>query len=154
MLDRSKVVLSAGAMISGIFAAMLSGLLEQSSAGGMLGAKSFGFPWAWRTDIVQSPAQSIVQFDSLAADIAFWSITIFILLLLAERFALKRPNSLLYSKRFVYSAALLMPMGLLMGFIHELGHALAGTTLGGTLFYLQVGFVELYPKLTITSQFN
>ena len=154
MLDRSKLVLSAGAIVSGVFAAMLSGLFEQSSKGDMLGAKNFGYPWTWRSNIVQSSTQNIVRFDNLAADIAFWSIIIFIVFLLAERFALKRPNSLLSNKRFVYSAALLMPMGLLIGLIHELGHALAGTALGGTIAYLQVGFVELYPKLTIASQFK
>jgi len=154
MLDKSKLLLLVGAMVSGVFAAMLSGLFEQSSKGGMLGAKNFGYPWIWRSNIVQSSTQNIVRFDNLAADIAFWSIIIFILFLLAERFALKRPNSLLSNKRFVYSAALLMPMGLLIGLIHELGHALAGTTLGGTLAYIQVGFFELYPKLTIASQFK
>ena len=154
MLDRSKLVLSAGAIVSGVFAAMLSGLFEQSSKSGMLGAKNFGYPWIWRSNIVQSSTQNILRFDNLAADIAFWSIIIFILFLLPERFALKRPNSLLSNKRFVYSAALLMPMGLLIGLIHELGHALAGTALGGTIAYLQVGFVELYPKLTIASQFK
>jgi hypothetical protein len=154
MLDKSKLVLSAGAMVSGMFAAMLSGLFEQSSKGGMLGAKNFGYPWIWRSNIVQSSTQNILRFDNLAADIAFWSIIIFIVFLLAERFALKRSNSLLSNKRFVYSAAFLMPMGLLIGLIHELGHALAGTALGGTIAYLQVGFVELYPKLTIASQFK
>jgi hypothetical protein len=153
MLDRSKLVLSTGAIVSGVFAALLSGLFEQTQ-GGMLGAKNFGYPWIWRSNIVQSSTQNILRFDNLAADIAFWSIIIFILFLLAERFALKRPNSLLSNKRFVYSAALLMPMGLLIGLIHELGHALAGTALGGTLSYLQLGFVELYPKLTIASQFK
>ena len=154
MLDKSKLLLSAWAMVSGVFAALLSGLFEQSSKGGMLGAKNFGYPWIWRSNIVQSSTQNIVRFDNLAADIAFWSIIIFIVFLLAERFALKRSNSLLSNRRFVYSAALLMPMGLLIGLIHELGHVLAGTALGGTIAYLQVGFVELYPKLTIASQFK
>ena len=154
MLDKSKLLLSAWAMVSGVFAALLSGLFEQSSKGGMLGAKNFGYPWIWRSNIVQSSTQNILRFDNLAADIAFWSIIIFIVFLLAERFALKRSNSLLSNKRFVHSAALLMPMGLLIGLIHELGHALAGTALGGTIAYLQVGFVELYPKLTIASQFK
>jgi hypothetical protein len=152
--DKSKLGLSAVAIICGMITAMLSGLFERGSEGGILGAKSFGYPWVWRSIIVQSANESIVRFDNLAADIAFWSITFFIVLLLAERFALKRPDSLLSNKRFVFSAILLMPMGLLMGLIHELGHVFAGTGLGGTLSYFQVGFFELYPKLTIATQFR
>jgi hypothetical protein len=151
---RSKLGLSAVAMVCGMIAAILSGLFENSAEGGMLGAKSFGHPWVWRSNIVQSATESIVRSDNLAADAAFWAITFFIILLLAERFVFKRPDSLLNNKRFVFSAVLLMPMGLLMGLIHELGHFFAGTALGGTLSYIQVGFFELFPKLAIAAQFR
>jgi hypothetical protein len=151
---RSKLGLSAVALVCGVIATMLSGLFENGSEGGMLGAKSFGHPWVWRYNIVQSTTGSIIRFDNLAADMAFWSITFLIALLFVERFVFKRSDSLLNNKRFVFSAVLLMPMGLLMGLIHELGHVLTGTALGGTLSYMQVGFLELYPKLAITSQFK
>jgi hypothetical protein len=153
-LDRSRVMLSAVTMVCGFVVAMLSGLFEHSSEAGMLGAKSFGYPWIWRSNIVQSTTESIIRFGNLAADTAFWSITLFIVLLLVERFALKRADSLLNDKRFAVSAIMLMPMGVLMGLIHELGHFFAGTALGGTLSYFQMGFLELYPKLTIASQFR
>ena len=153
-LDRSKLGLSAAAISCGMIAAMLSGLFENGSEGGMLGAKSFGYPWIWRSNIIQSATASIVRFDNLAADMAFWSIAFFVILLLAERFVLKRPDSLLNNKRFVFSAILLMPMGLLVGLIHELGHVFVGTALGGTLSYFQVGFLELYPEVAIASQFR
>ena len=110
-LDRSKLGLSAAAIICGMVAALLSGLFEHVSAVGVLGAKSFGYPWAWRSNVIQSVTASIVRFDNLAADMAFWSIAFFVILLLAERFVLKRPDSLLNNKRFVFSAVLLVPMG-------------------------------------------
>jgi hypothetical protein len=150
---RSNLWLSAAAIICGMIVAITSGRFEHGSGVGILGAKSFGFPWIWRSDIVQSATESIVRFDNLAADMAFWAIALFIVLLLVERFMFKRSGSLLNDNRFVLSVILLMPMGLLMGLIHELGHFIAGTALGGTLSYFQVGFLELYPKLTIASQF-
>ncbi len=153
-IDRSKVMLSAVAMVCGMFVAVLSGLFEHSSEAGMLGAKSFGYPWIWRSNIVQSATVSIVRFDNLVADMAFWAVALFIVLLFVERFVFKRSGSMLNDKRFVLSAVLLMPMGLLVGLIHELGHVFAGTALGGTLSYFQVGFFELYPKLTIATQFR
>jgi hypothetical protein len=151
---RSNLGLSAMVMVCGMIAAIISGLFERSSEGSMLGAKSFGFPFVWRSNIVQSANESIVRFDNLAADMAFWSITLFIVLLLVERFVFKHSSSLLNDKRFVFSAVLLMPIGLLMGLIHELGHFFVGTALGGTLSYFQVGIFELYPKLTIAAQFR
>jgi hypothetical protein len=83
---RSRLGLSALALLCGMVTALLSGLFENSSEGGMLGAKSFGHPWVWRSNIVQSATESIVRFDNLAADVAFWAITFFIILLLAEGF--------------------------------------------------------------------
>jgi hypothetical protein len=142
------------ALVWGFIVAMLSGIFENGSEGGMVGAKVFGYPWVWRSNIVQSYTESLIRFDNLAADVAFWSISLFIELLIVERFMLKRPNSLLNDKHFVFSAILLIPMGFLIGLIHELGHFFVGTAFGGTLTYFQVGFLELYPELTIASQFR
>lgn len=153
-LVRLNLRLSAVAMLCGTIAAIISGLFEHSTEGGILGAKSFGFPWIWRSNIIQSATESIIRFDNLVADMAFWAITLFISLMLVDRFVFKRSSSLLNNKRFVFSAILLMPMGFLMGLIHELGHIFAGTALGGTLSYFQVGFFELYPKLTVATQFR
>ena len=152
--NKSRLGLLVAAIVCGIIVAVLSGLFENGSGGGILGARSFGYPWVWRSSVVQSTTESFIRFDNLAANIAFWSITSFIVLLLVERFGFKHPNSLLNNNHFVFSAILLMPMGLLMGLIHELGHVFVGTALGGTLSYMQVGFLELYPKLAIAFQFK
>lgn len=151
---KSRLRLLALSMVCGIIVTVLSGLFEHDFEGGMLGAKSFGYPWVWRSNIVQSATASIVRFDNLAADMAFWLITFFVVLLFVERFVFKRPDSLLSNKRFVFSAVLLVPMGFLMGLFHELGHIFVGTAFGGTLSYFQVGFLELYPKIAIASQFS
>jgi len=142
------------AFVFGLFVAVLSGFIEKSSEGVILGAKSFGYPWAWRYSIVQSASESIFRFDNLAADITFWAIALFFVLALIGRHKFKSFDNLVTDKRLVFSAILLVPMGLLMSLFHELGHLLVGTALGGTLSYFQVGFFELYPKLSLVYDFR
>ena len=140
--------------VCGVIVTLLSGLFENSSKGIILGAKSYGYPWIWRSKVVQMTNQNIVRLDNIVADIAFWLIIFFIALIVVERFVFSRSDSLLNSKHFVLSAGLLIPMGVLMGFLHELGHVFAGTALGGTLTFLKVGYFEFYPKLALVSKFE
>jgi len=49
---------------------------------------------------------------------------------------------------------LLIPLGLVMDFVHEAGHAMWGTAVGGRLTYMKIAYLEIYPQLAITSQFQ
>lgn len=150
----SKLKLSAVAMIGGIIVSMLSGFFENVAEGGMIGARGFGYPWTWRHEIIHATTQEIYRFDNLVADIAFWIIVCFIVLILLEKFLFLRSDGFLNNTQFVLTVALLPPLALLMGLIHEVGHAAWGTAIGGTLSYMQVAYFVIYPKLAIASQFQ
>jgi large-conductance mechanosensitive channel len=152
--QRSRLVLSTIAVICGTIFSMLSRLLENAVAGGVIGATGFGYPWAWRFSVFYSATKNIYRFDNLAADIIFWIIICFIVLLVIERIVFSRSDSLLNNKKFFLTLALLAPLGLLAGLIHEVGHVFWGTAIGGTLSYMQVAYFVIYPKLAIVSQFK
>jgi len=151
---RSKLGLSVVAIIGGIIVSMLSCFFENVTEGGMIGARGFGYPWPWRLEIIHVTTQDIYRSDNLAADMAFWSIICFIVLIVIERIMFSRSDSLLNNRKFVLTVALLPPLALLMGLIHEAGHAAFGTAIGGTLGYMQVAYFVVYPKLAIASQFQ
>lgn len=150
----AKLRLPAVAIMSGIIVSMVSGFFENVAQGDMIGARGFGHPWTWRFEIIQAATQTIYRFDNLVADVAFWIIFCFLVLILVEKFLFLRSDSLLNNTNFVLTVALLPPLALLMGFIHEVGHAAWGTAIGGTLSYMQVAYFVVYPKLVIASQFQ
>ncbi len=46
-----------------------------------------------------------------------------------------------------------VPLGFVMDLVHELGHAIWGTTAGGNLNFMQIAYLEIYPRLAMTSRF-
>ena len=154
VFKRSKLVLSIIALICGIIFSMFLGLFESSTNDGAIGATGFGYPWAWRFSVIYSSTQIIFRLDNLAADVIFWSIICFIVLLFVERILFSSSDNLLNNKKFVLTLALLSPLGLLIGLIHEVGHAFWGIALGGTLSYMQIAYFRIYPQLAVVSQFK
>ncbi|MEJ2242069.1 MAG: hypothetical protein P8Y18_08005 [Candidatus Bathyarchaeota archaeon] len=152
--QRSNLVLSTIPIICGIIFSMFSGFFENTTNDGVIGATGYGYPWAWRFNIIYSATKNVYRFDNLAANIIFWIIICFGVLLIVERTLFSSSDSLLHNKKLVLTLALLVPMGLMMGFIHEAGHAFWGTAIGGTLSYMQIAYFVLYPKLAIVSQFK
>ena len=151
--QRSRV-LSTIAIICGTIFSIISGLFENSTKNGAIGATGFGYPWAWRFNIIYSTTKNVFRFDNLVADTFFWIIIFLIVLLILERILFSHSDSLLNNKKFVLILVLLAPLGGLIGLIHEVGHAFGGTAVGGTLSYMQIAYFEIYPKLAIASQFK
>jgi hypothetical protein len=149
----SRLLLPAVLMICGIGIALLSGLVENTS-GSIIGATSYGYPWTWRSEVVHQTAEVVYRFYNLAADIAFWAIACFSILAVSERIVLSRSEGVFYRKKLILILTLLIPLGLLMGLIHEAGHAFCGMALGGTLSRMQVAWFTLYPNLGIAPQFK
>jgi hypothetical protein len=58
-----------------------------------------------------------------------------------------------YSK-IIFSVLIFASSGLIMDLIHEIGHAITGTIVGGTLAYMQVAFFQVYPRLAFISHFR
>jgi protein-S-isoprenylcysteine O-methyltransferase Ste14 len=57
-------------------------------------------------------------------------------------------------QKLLMLVALFVTSGLVMDFIHEVGHALWGTVLGGKLTYMQIAYLEIYPRLAINPVFR
>jgi hypothetical protein len=56
-------------------------------------------------------------------------------------------------RRLLLPLALLIPLGLVMDLVHELGHAIWAVALGGRLTYMKIAYLEIYPKLALTPDF-
>lgn len=57
-------------------------------------------------------------------------------------------------KKLVLPLVLFVPLGLVMDFTHEFGHALWGTAAGGRLNYMQITYLVVYPRLMVTPLFR
>jgi hypothetical protein len=54
----------------------------------------------------------------------------------------------------IFLVMVFVSSGLTMDLIHEIGHAICGMIVGGTLTYIQVAFFQIYPSLAFTSHFR
>ncbi|MEJ2242704.1 MAG: M50 family metallopeptidase, partial [Candidatus Bathyarchaeota archaeon] len=154
IFQQSRLLLSTIAIIFGSIVSMLLGFLENFTNIGAIGATGFGYPLPWRFDIIYSATKTIYRLDNLATDLLFWVTICFFVLLIIEKILFSSENSLLNNKKFILIMALLIPLGLLTALIHEIGHAFWGTAIGGTISQMQIGYIVIYPKLEIVSQFK
>jgi hypothetical protein len=142
---KTKVLV--GCFILGIIIALLSGLILNDSGIGIPEIKHFGYPIVWRTTDLNRPTSYGIS--NLLIDIVFWSI-----ILMITSIFLKNITTISNHKTLLIFLILLIPSGILMCFIHELGHAFWGTVGGGNLSYLQVMYLIIYPQLALTSDFH
>jgi len=83
---------------------------------------------------------------------AFWAALVFLIVLFATIKLLKMPVGLKYDP-LLLPLVLFIPLGLVMACVHEFGHALWGTLVGGTVTSIQVAYLEIYPVIQLTSHF-
>jgi hypothetical protein len=83
---------------------------------------------------------------------AFWAALVFLIVLFATIKLLKIPVGFKYDP-FLLPLVLFIPLGLVMACVHEFGHALWGTLLGGMVTSIQVAYLELYPVIRLTPHF-
>jgi hypothetical protein len=139
-----------GAIVWGLLLSLATGLVENSpSEVGIPEYKHYGYPLVWRVTETSEPTE--FRFTSLAIDSAFWIaislLAIIILEILKLRVGFKYETLLL-------PLVLFISLGLIMDFVHEFGHAMWGTAVGGRLTYMKIAFFEIYPRLAITPQFQ
>ena len=137
------------AIVCGFLLSLATGLIENQPEASIMMFKYYGHPLVWRVTKLFEPTE--YRLDSLALDAAFWIIISFLAVILVERLKLR--------VGFKYETLLLplvlfVPLGLVMDFAHEFGHALWGTTVGGRLTHLQIAYFQIYPQLAITQQFQ
>jgi hypothetical protein len=135
----------------GVLVSLATGLIENQPEAGVIGFRHYGYPLVWRVTKTLQPADFILI--NLAIDSAFWIIVSLFSLVFLERFVFPKLGVSIKYKTLLLPLALLIPLGLFMDFVHELGHALWGTAVGGTLAYMKITYFEIFPRPAITSQF-
>ena len=143
-----------GAIVCGILVALASGLVENPPGASIIGAKYYGHPLVWRVAIISLTTHVDFRFTSLAIDMVFWIVTIFLALIITEKVVLPKLGAGFDFKKLVLPLVLFVPLGLVMDFAHEFGHALWGTAVGGTLNYMQITYLVVYPRLAVTPLFR
>jgi len=137
------------AVACGIIASFTSGLLENPPIVGLPEYRFYGYPLVWRVSDLAGSSEFIPT--NFAIDTGFW---IALFLLVAAVLAVReRRFTEIKAKKTILLLVLLVPLGLVMDFIHEAGHALWGTAFGGTLTYMKIAYVEIYPRLALTPHF-
>jgi hypothetical protein len=143
-----------GAVICGLLVALASGLVENPPGASIIGARYYGHPLVWRVAIISMTTRVDFRFTSLALDILFWISVIFLALIITEKVVLPKSGAGFDFKKLFLPLVLFVPLGLVMDFAHEFGHALWGIAVGGRLDYMQITYLVFYPELTVTPLFR
>jgi len=143
-----------GAIVCGVLVALASGLVENPPGASIIGARYYGHPLVWRVVIISLTTRVDFRFTSLAIDMVFWIAAIFLALMITEKVVLPKLGVGLDFKKLILPLVLFLPLGLVMDFAHEFGHALWGTAVGGRLNYMQITYLVVYPRLAVTPLFR
>ena len=139
-----------GAIVLGVILSLATGLVVKPEIS-IPEIRHFGYPLFWRETNLNGPTQYVLP--NLAIDIAFWIIVSLIAFTLLEIAVHKLGRPVDYRMLF-FGLALVIPLGLVMDFIHESGHAVWGTAAGGRLAYMQIAYFEIYPQPAIAPEFR
>jgi len=112
----------------------------------------YGYPLAWIVVDLNGPTQYVLI--NLVFDIVFWVIISFGVLASLRRIVFPNLGIDVNQSTLLLLIFLLIPIGLIMDFVHESGHALWATTAGGRLVYMKIAYLEIYPRLAITPEFQ
>jgi len=140
-----------GGIVCGIIVSLGTGLVENRPKFGLPELKHYGFPLVWRVTDLNGPTDYMLT--NFVIDTAFWISACFSVFFILEKILLPRLETSVDYGAFSFPLVLFIPLGLVMDFVHEFGHALWGTVFGGRLAYMKVTFLEIYPRLALTSQF-
>ena len=139
------------ALTCGITASLATGFFENRGQVGIPENKYYGYPLVWRiTSLDGSTEYAATNF---ALNFGFWFVISFLVLLFLWKFLFPKLGISTSYKTFLLSASLFIPLGIVMDFVHEFGHALWGTIMGGTITYMQIAYFQIFPQIAITPHF-
>jgi hypothetical protein len=130
------------------------GFVENSPSASIIGAKSYGYPIAWKIVITSLIVTINYNYGNLIADLIFWFFTFYLTFELINGTKLGKIKETLKSKNFAISTIIILLSVLAMDFLHEFGHALWGTAAGGKLTFIQIAYFVIYPQFELTSNFQ
>lgn len=133
------------AIILGVSVSLATGLFTRSEIT-IPEVRHYGYPLCWRETDLNGPTKYILS--NLTIDTAFWVTVSFIALTVLENIV-ARSGFIFSREKLLLPLALAIPLTFVTILIHECGHALCGTTAGGTLTHMQIACLIIYPRLAI-----
>jgi len=138
-------------IVCGVLLSLATGLIENQPEASIIGFTYYGYPLVWLVTKTLQPTD--FRFTNLAVDAAFWITISFLVLIFLEKIVYLKLRVAFNYREFFFLLVLFILLGLVMDFVHESGHALWGTAVGGRLTYMKIAYFEIYPRFTITPQF-
>ena len=149
-IGKSKLLF--GAVICGFLASLGTGAISSRSGIGLPEIKHYGYPLAWLVTNLNGPTEYVLI--NFVIDTAFWVIVSLVTLVFLDRVAFLSLGISVSRKSLLLLIVLFIPLGLVMDFVHESGHAIWGTAMGGRLTYMKIAYFEIYPRLAVTPHFQ
>lgn len=147
-----RVKLSLGAIVCGFFASLGTGMINNERGMGIPEIKYYGYPLPWLVTNLNGPTECVLI--NLTMDMAFWITVLLVTFFFLEKMAFPSVGIEISRKTLLLLIVLFIPLGLVMDFIHEAGHAIWGIAVGGKLTYMKIAYLEIYPRLAITPEFH
>jgi len=141
-----------GGTFLGVLVSLATGLVRNEPGIGIPGISHYGYPLVWRVTNLNGPTEYVLT--NLLMDTAFWVAVSLIALTILKKIAAPKLGTSFNYKTLLLPLALFIPLGLVMDFVHEFGHAVWGTAVGGRLTYMQIAYLIIYPRLALTPQFQ
>jgi len=138
-------------IVCGVLLSLATGLIENQPEASIIGFTYYGYPLIWLVTKTLQPAE--FRFTNLAVDAAFWIAISLLAFIFLEKIVHPKLRVGFKYREFFLLLVLFILLGLVMDFVHEFGHALWGTAVGGRLTYMKIAYFEIYPRFTITTQF-
>lgn len=138
-------------VVLGLVITVMTGIIENRLQASIIGATHYGFPLPWRITLMTVPETTTWVIGALLLDVIVWSgvsyVSTFLFLSRTQLTLRTIDRSMIILPIFVVLG------GFVMATIHEFGHAIWGTLLGGNITFMQVAFFELHPHIAVTSDF-
>lgn len=152
LIQASTLKLVLVAVASGFFAALGTGMISSASGIGIPEMKLYGYPLPWIVTDLNGPTQYVLT--NLALNIVFWAAVLSISLVSLQKIMFPALGIEVDRKRILLMTLLFIPLGFAMTFAHETGHAALASAVGGELKYMKITYLEVYPRLAVTPEFQ
>lgn len=140
------------AIVCGILASLGTATISFETGMSLPEIRHCGYPLPWLVTDLNGPTDYIPA--NLALDVMFWITVSLVTLIFLQKLAFPNLGIHVGRKSILVPTILLIPLGLVMAFVHEFGHAIWGTAVGGTLTYMKIAYLEIFPRLTLTHEFH
>jgi hypothetical protein len=151
-IHKIKATYIVGSLLCGLVLTLVTGLFENRPPASIIGATHYGYPLVWRVTMMVLPQATTIILGHFLGNLVFWGGLCFAGTYIIP--SIKTGECKGSWKPVAKGVLLVITCGFVMALVHEVGHALWGTMVGGSITFIQVFFLELYPRLALTREFT